>query len=97
MPRVTITQESDTTVGWRFAVEVRSRRAGTTTHELTMSFQDYELLCRGARPPSEVARTAVERLISGRIESAPKPLPGSFDLATALRWTASPSELAASP
>ncbi|MEO1534470.1 MAG: hypothetical protein AAFS11_02785 [Planctomycetota bacterium] len=88
MPRVTITQESDTPFGWRFAVEISSRRAGTTTHELTMSFQDYELLCLGTRPPSQVAADLVERLVSGEIENAPKPLPERFDAATARRWTA---------
>ncbi|MEM9663072.1 MAG: hypothetical protein AAF937_12275 [Planctomycetota bacterium] len=88
MPRVTITQETDTPVGWQFAVEITSRRAGTTTHELAMSFQDYELLCRGTRPPSHVAAELVERLISGEIENAPKPLPERFDAATARRWTA---------
>ena len=85
---MTITQESDTPVGWRFAVEITSRRAGTTTHELTMSFHDYELLCRGTRPPSKVAVELVERLVSGEIENAPKPLPVRFDAATATRWMA---------
>ena len=84
---MTITQDSDTPVGWRFDVEITSRRGGTTTHELTMSFQDYEHLCRGTRPPSEVAADLVERLVSGEIENAPNPLPARFDAATANRWT----------
>lgn len=90
MPTVEITQEGDTPTGWTFAVRVSSRRGGTTEHTLTMSFQDYELLCRGARPPSQVAAELIERLVSGEIENAPRPLPDRFDAATARRWMASP-------
>ncbi len=90
MPSVTIQQEAETPTGWRFSVEVTSRRGGTTAHELTMSFQDYELLCRGARPPSDVATELIERLLSGEIENAPRPLPDRFDAATARRWAVEP-------
>lgn len=95
MPTVEIIRETDTPVGWRFDVGIGSRRGGTTTHELTMSFQDYELLCRGTRPPSEVAGELIERFLSGEIENVPRPLPASFDLSTAMRWAASPTDLLA--
>lgn len=88
MPTIEITREHDTPTGWRFEVRITSRRGGSTTHKLTMSFQDYEVLCRGTRPPSDVAAELVERLVSGEIENAPKPLPVRFDAATATRWMA---------
>lgn len=93
MPKVDVLTESDTNAGWRFSVEIRSRRGGASTHDVTMSFQDYEMLCRGTRPPSDVIGAVVATLLSGRIEAAPKPLPASFDLATAFRWAATPADL----
>ena len=93
MPSVEVQHEIETPTGWRFSVEVASRRGGTTAHDITMSFQEYEVLCHGARPPSDVIRAAVEALLSGRIEAAPKPLPASFDVSTAARWAVSLADL----
>ena len=93
MPSVEVHHEIETPTGWRFSVEVASRRGGTTAHEITMSFQDYELACQGTRPPSRVVEDVVGRLLSGAIEAVPRPLPASFDVSTALRWSSSPADL----
>ncbi|MEM8757138.1 MAG: hypothetical protein AAGF47_05070 [Planctomycetota bacterium] len=89
MPRpatdIQVAEEQDTAHGWRHTVHV-TRGELETEHTVTLSFQDYELWSGGSVPPATVTKRLVELLLSGRIELAPSPLPGSFDAARARRW-----------
>lgn len=82
-PFIEIRQEQDAPRGWVYAVVVTTADAGTTEHEIALSWVDHDHWSGGASSPSQVVEAVLTAVLSQ--DDAPT-LPERFDLATARRW-----------
>lgn len=83
MAEIEIISEREIEQGWRFEVAVY-RDGRRTTHQLDLSWPDYDYWCAGAAAPESVAAAVVRFLIEQRPEVA---LPERFDASTVRRRT----------
>jgi len=82
MAEIEVGQETETDTSWQYDVTVFD--AGRThRHTVTLSFQDYDLWCRGRVSPSRVIEAAFKFLLQH--ESAEEVLP-KFDCSVIRRY-----------
>jgi hypothetical protein len=77
---ISVRTEEETDHGWRYVVDVE-RSGATESHTVSLSWVDHEHWCGGRQPPSRV----IERLMNLLIGHG-RPIPATFDAATARRW-----------
>lgn len=79
---VRIESEREAPGGWSFIVHIDSPDAEPTSHELTLSWPDYEFWSHGLIPPSRIA----EAVVRGTLQLAPdfRP-PARLDASTCRR------------
>lgn len=74
--------ERETPGGWSFSIRIRMPGVAPTTHELSLSWPDYEFWSHGLISPSRIA----EAVVRATIELAPEfRLPERFDASTCRR------------
>ncbi len=82
MPEIEIGTETERGTHWAYDVTVyadgRAHR-----YDVTMSFQDYDLWCRGRTAPSRVVEAAFEYLLD---REPPDTILARFDLSTIRRY-----------
>ena len=84
MASITIKTEEESPRGWVYLVEVaRGPGSPVSEHTVRLAWVDHEHWCGGRAAPSKVVEALVAYLV-GR--EADRPLPESFDAATARRW-----------
>lgn len=82
MPTVEVKTEEETEHGWRYHVVI-DRGQGPIEHIVLLSWVDHEHWSGGRFPPSRV----IERLVAFLLDREDtRPLPPTFDAATARRW-----------
>jgi len=80
--RATVDEETETTLGWSFAITLRNTDT-ESTHTVTMSYRDHDYWCSGSIAPSRVAAAVVEYVA----QHWQGTVPPKFDASTSRRWT----------
>lgn len=75
--------EVETQSGWSFDIEILWTAAGSTRHQVTLSWVDHDHLSGGRVPPSKVAEAIANTVAAVK---GPLDTPVEFDASTARRW-----------
>ena len=89
LPVVEVRTEEETEHGWRYHVFVErggETGGGAVEHIVLLSWVDHEHWSGGRHPPSRVVERLVQLIVEHESGNGGRPLPPTFDAATARRW-----------
>lgn len=81
---VNVGNEQETASGWAYEVQICPGPDAVSSHTVTLSWADHDLISKGLRPPSATVRAALLVLLDNPAFT-PDTLPRRFDLATLRR------------
>lgn len=85
-PTVHVGNEAETATGWAYEVQICPSPDAVSSHTVTLSWADHDLISKGLRPPSATVRAALLALLDNAADAfTPDDLPRRFDLATLRR------------